>query len=106
MGRHDLLYYPLGAQRPPARDSFFKSEGRPDELYKTSIYSVVVNVLFCLVLIPSYGIIGAAVASSISYLIYGALMIRKFINFTKIPFLNLITFDRNDLQNLKKTISK
>lgn len=59
-------------------NSFFKSSGKPEELYKTSIYSVIVNIILCFILIPAYSIIGAAISSSISYFIYGSIMIYKF----------------------------
>lgn len=59
-------------------NSFFKSSGKPEELYKTSIYSVFINILLCFILIPIYGIIGAAISSSISYFLYGSIMIYKF----------------------------
>lgn len=59
-------------------NSFFKSSGKPEELYKTSIYSVFINVILCFILIPIYGIIGAAISSSISYFLYGSIMIYKF----------------------------
>ena len=83
-------------------NSFFKSCGKPEELYKTSIYSVFVNIILCILMIPKYGIVGASIASSISYFLYSAIMIYKFSNTTKITFLNLIFPTKSDFQNLKK----
>lgn len=104
-----LIILSIGAlmKSPSAcMNSFFKSNGRPDVLYKTSIYSVIVNVLLCFILIPSFGIVGAAIASSISYFIYGIIMIIKFKNTNQISILNLIIINRKDLRSIKNLIQK
>ena len=102
-----LIILSIGAliKSPSAcMNSYFKSNGRPEELYKTSIYSVIVNILLCFVLIPIFGIVGAAIASSISYFIYGIIMIIKFNNTTQISFLNLIIINRKDFKSMKNFI--
>lgn len=102
-----LIILSMGAliKSPSAcMNSYFKSQGRPEELYKTSINSVIVNILLCIILIPSFGISGAAIASSISYFMYGIIMIIKFKNTTQVSFLNLIMFDSKDLESIKKLI--
>ena len=104
-----LIILSIGAliKSPSAcMNSYFKSNGRPEVLYKTSIYSVIVNILLCFVLIPSFGIVGAAIASSISYFIYGIIMIIKFNNTTQISFLNLISINRKDFKSMKNLIQK
>ena len=104
-----LIILSIGAliKSPSAcMNSYFKSNGRPEELYKTSIYSVIVNILLCMILIPSFGIVGAAIASSISYFIYGIIMIIKFKNTTQISFLNLIIISRKDFKSMKNLIQK
>ena len=59
-------------------NSFFKAIGKPDELYKTSVFSLTANIILCVFLIPRFGIIGAALASTISYFLYGSIMLVKF----------------------------
>jgi O-antigen/teichoic acid export membrane protein len=85
-------------------NSFFKASGKPEELYKTSVYTVIVNIVLCIWLIPLYGIIGAAIASSISYFLYGFIMIFKFIKFTDTRLLNLIIIGKQDVDYIKRTI--
>jgi len=67
-------------------NSFFKSIGKPEELYKTSIITVIINILLCFILIPKYGITGAAISSSISYFLYGTIMLYKFKKITNFAF--------------------
>ena len=85
-------------------NSFFKASGRPEELYKTSIYSVLLNIVLCFILIPIYGILGAAIASSISYFLYGIIMIFKFINATEIRVNKLILIDKKEIQDFRKSL--
>ena len=79
-------------------NSYFKSIGKPEALYKSSMISVFVNVLLCLVLIPSFSIIGAAIASTISYFLFGALMIYKFKNDGNVSYSALLV-NKSDFIN-------
>ena len=80
-------------------NSFFKSTGKPEELYKTSIYSVIINIILCYILIPIYGIVGAAISSSVSYFIYGTIMIYKFKKTSNFALQKLIV-NFNDIKNI------
>ncbi len=60
-------------------NSYFKATGKPQELYKTSVYTVSLNIILCILLIPNYDMIGAAVASGISYFLFTIIMLIKFI---------------------------
>lgn len=84
-------------------NAFFKSSGKPEELYKTSIYSVIINIVLCFVLIPKYGIIGAAVSSSISYFLYGIIMIIKFKKTSNLK-LHYLMLNVNDIKNIIRLI--
>lgn len=61
-------------------NSYFKAQGRPQELYKTSLYTVTINIVLCFLLIKDFGIIGASIASAVSYLSYAIVMVYKYLS--------------------------
>jgi len=81
-------------------NAFFKSINKPETMYKSSINSLIINILLCFILIPKIGIIGAAIASTISYAIYALQMIFKFKKETAILYTQFI-FNKEDFLNLK-----
>jgi O-antigen/teichoic acid export membrane protein len=80
-------------------NSYFKSIGKPSKLYKTSIISLSVNIVLCIITIPSMGINGAALSSSISYMIFGMIMLFKFQKETGINYKEMIRVNISDIQN-------
>jgi len=85
-----LLIGALAKSPAACLNSYFKASGRPQELYKTSIYTVTINIVLCFILIPKHGIIGAAIASTISYFMYGAIMLFKFKKTSNFTISNLM----------------
>ena len=78
---------------------------RPPSKYLILILLAILGgIILCILMIPKYGIVGASIASSISYFLYSAIMIYKFLNTTKITFLKLIFPTKSDFQNLKKKL--
>lgn len=72
----------------------------------SSLFILLINLIFNLILIPKIGIIGAAIASSISYFVYGAFYIIMFIFVEKIKFTELLIIDRKEFSILKKQFLK
>ena len=99
-----LLIGALAKSPAACLNAFFKAGGNPEELYKTSIYTVAINIILCYILIPKDGIIGAAIASSISYFTYSAIMLFKFKNSSNFNFSSLI-ITKSDLNEVSKFIS-
>lgn len=58
--------------------SFYVTEGQPRYHVFITFSTFVVNVIFNMILIPLYGINGAAIASTISYILYGLLYVLLF----------------------------
>ena len=65
------------------------------------VISALFNVIMNLILIPSYGIIGAAFASLISYLVCGFMFMISFIRYTGSSFKKLILLQTEDIEMLK-----
>lgn len=86
--------------------SYFQSSGEPKiHLYIT--FSVfLVNIILNLYLIPRNGIIGAALASSVSYLVYGISYIVIFIKKEKFTFEGLFLFSKDERESVKNSVKK
>lgn len=73
----------LGATRTVA--AFLLRLDRPMLMSAISVTALVVNVVLNLALIPAYGIVGCAVASSIGYGVLGGLQVAWFLRATGLP---------------------
>lgn len=75
-----------------------------------AIYSsapgLVVNIALNLILIPRYGLQGAAIGTSISYIVYGCLNIYFFKKLTKVNFNELLIFKKQDWKDFIEGVSK
>jgi len=76
---------------------YFKSIGTPEVMVKISIVTVALNVLAGLVFIPKYGIMAAAVISTVTYTIYSLVLSRKYIVETGKGYLNQYLFSKYEL---------
>lgn len=68
--------------------------------------SVIVNIILNILLIPSFGIEGAAIASVMSYFICGTVFLISFSIKYKIKIRSIICFSRNDINRIKNVFSK
>ncbi len=66
-----IIFASIGKVTP----AYFYTNGNPGMHLKVSAIVLAVNVLFNMILIPRFGINGAALASTISYFVYGAIYI-------------------------------
>lgn len=96
-----LLFGALIKSPAACINSYFKAIGRPEELYRSSIFTVIINIILCFALITNYGIIGAAFASGISYMTYSFIMMFKFVKSSGLPFHNLFP----NLSDLKMALN-
>jgi O-antigen/teichoic acid export membrane protein len=76
--------------------SYFFSQGRPKVHLVISFLVVVLNIIFNFLLIPVWGINGAAIASSISYFFYGVTYIIWFVFKEKFSFKDFFVFTEVD----------
>lgn len=63
--------------------------------------AAIINVILNILLIPMFGMIGAAVASLISYSMCGIMFLLYFINRTQIPIYKMLFIQKEDIVRLK-----
>ena len=78
--------------------------GRPDLNLVGAIAGLIVTVILDLVLIPSAGISGAAIASSASYGATAAVAAFFFVRLTGVPIRALLVIRRSDLRQLRAAL--
>lgn len=79
---------------------YFIIKGSPFVLFFINLFVLVFNFSINLYAIPKYGLIGAAVASSVSHFIYGAIYIGVFAYREKIKLLSFFIVEKQELEIL------
>lgn len=87
-------------------NAYYAGQGKPQIALLIMFCSVFVNVVVNIILIPKYGASGAAIASSISYVISGVFIVLIFSHQEKISIRTIILISGSDLLEAKKMISK
>jgi O-antigen/teichoic acid export membrane protein len=77
---------------------YFKSIGKPEVLIKISTISMVLNVLAGIIFIPKYGIVAAALISTMSYTIYSLLLSRKYMQATHQGYIDQYVFNKQEIR--------
>lgn len=67
----------------------------------TSMIALVINVGANIILIPRYGGAGAAIATSLSYIVMAGLSVLFFVRISKHSVLELFTFDKQEIQYIQ-----
>ncbi|WP_170158493.1 flippase [Aquisalibacillus elongatus] len=75
----------------------FAGRGKPELNLYISIFTVLSNILLNILLIPTYGLIGAAVATSITYSINWLVKIVIFNRISKLPLKELLLLKKSDI---------
>lgn len=80
--------------------------GRGKPLFALRIYVVtlVMNVILNVILIPQYGINGAAVASTFSYITGAVIFSIAYHRYTGLPYKQLFIMNKEDIQMVKTTV--
>ncbi len=82
------------------------ARGRPELNLATSWVAVIINIIGNIILIPKYGIQGAAAATSFAYLINFVMRLVMHNYFTKIPFYKNFILTLSDFKVLKSFLSR
>jgi O-antigen/teichoic acid export membrane protein len=77
---------------------FTGAMGKPGLAARAAIIAVAVNVPLNVLLIPSFGIVGAAVASSIAYAVHAVLLVRLFMRHAGISLGSILVPRSEDLR--------
>ncbi len=76
--------------------------GKPKIPLLISVFSMVINIVFCLLLIPRIGMAGGAWATTISYLIAIGALLLVFMKKAKISFVKLFSINEDDIADYKQ----
>jgi O-antigen/teichoic acid export membrane protein len=82
--------------------SYFFSQGRPHVHLVNTLITFLVNISLNIVLIPRFGIRGAAIASSIAYLVYGGSYIIYFIRKESFRLYDFFVLSKDDKILIRK----
>jgi len=80
--------------------------GKPQYAMKISIVMLILNVAINLTLIPSLGMIGAAIAASVTQAITGVLFLRAFLKESGVPLLSALIIRREDFNVFLRAVKK
>lgn len=78
------------------------ARGKPEFNMYVAFVNVILNISLSFVMIPKYGVVGAAVATSITYIISFILKIIIFSRYTKQSIFTLLVINKNDLKLYRK----
>lgn len=87
----------------------FSGRGKPEINLYISFIAVVLNVVLNIMLIPKYGIYGAAIATSISYSINALIKVLVFCRIANVSSIDLLLISNSDIKMYRKffnTLSK
>jgi O-antigen/teichoic acid export membrane protein len=84
---------------------FFLTQGRPQIHFFATTIMFIVNLLGNLFLIPRVGVMGAALASVISYFSYALFYILFFNKRENVNFASFFIFDEKDVKKIKSSIN-
>lgn len=86
--------------------AYLSGVGLPEEWTKASITNLVANVAANIVLIPRFGVAGAAMASAVSYSVAAVLIVRSFVRHTGIRYRDALLPTRDDFDELFAAVSR
>ena len=86
--------------------SYFLGRGKPGIVLKLSLIPLVVQLALCLLLIPRLNIAGAAISTSLSYLLAGAFNIIIFASLAKIRLKDAVLPNKSDITILLSHLKK
>lgn len=86
--------------------SYFAGIGKPHLNLAASLVGLVVTLVLDFILIPRLGIVGAAIASSMSYLATTLAMIALFVHETRIPVGQVLLISKDDLSLISAMIRR
>ena len=84
---------------------YLASENRPEIGAYTSLAVLIVTVVLDIVLIPTMGIAGAAIASSISYGVFSIIIAYVFMQMSHLPLKEILIIQRQDLMYLARMLT-
>lgn len=98
-GVYSIVYYKIIGQ-------LFISDGKSKQYFIALLAGVLLNVLTNSIVIPHYGIYGAAIASVVSYGVVGVVFLSLYLKYYGVHIKNVIIVKRSDFAKIKKIIKR
>jgi O-antigen/teichoic acid export membrane protein len=74
--------------------------GKANSIMPIVLVATVLNILLNLILIPQYDFVGAAVASSIAYSLYGLVLMWRFLHSAQLPWSDMVLPNADDKRHM------
>lgn len=81
-------------------------KGRPELNLYTSLVTLTTNIILNVILIPKYGLVGAAFATSVSYTLTYIIKTLIYLRITNDRFLNVMLINKSDLKMYRNLLFK
>lgn len=85
---------------------YFLGKGKPEILLKLSIIPLISQIGLCVLLIPQFGILGAALATSLSYFMTTMFYMFNYIKISKMNYIDVILIKKSDIILIYSLIKK
>lgn len=85
---------------------YIASENRPEIGALTGFISLIVTVILDILLIPQMGIAGAAIASSISYMVSSIIIVYVFLRMSNLELKNVLFIHRQDISYMMRMMAR
>lgn len=83
---------------------FYVGKGYPPIMYIASSISLITNIMLGIILIPRYRVVGAAITTSVGYILKTIIMTAYFMKKTSTPLSELIVITKDDLLRFHKKL--
>jgi O-antigen/teichoic acid export membrane protein len=82
--------------------TYFNGKGRTEINVYAPLLSMILNFVLNIILIPRYGIAGAAFASLISYILMAMVLLVLFVHMSQVSLRNTLVINKSDLAGYRK----
>ena len=84
--------------------AFFMGKGYPKNIIIINAFSGVLNIILNIILLPKYGVVAAAIISSLTYFLWTVSLIISFKNTSNIPYNEIVIMKKQDMKYIYSSI--
>ncbi|QTQ08958.1 oligosaccharide flippase family protein [Macrococcoides canis] len=86
--------------------NFFASVGHPEINMKITNYTLISNLILALIFIPKFGIMGAALSTTMSYLITFVLKVKRYKIYNDVSYKDILFIKGQDIKYIKSILNR
>lgn len=99
IGVYSMIYYKVIGV-------LFIADNKSKQYFYILLLGAITNIIANLLLIPKYNIVGAAIASVVSYSIIGIAFLKKYMQFYNVKLRDILIINLDDMHNIYNYITK